>query len=198
MCLSIISTVIICWLTLLHVPLQRRRCPCRRVSLVRSLRLCSASATVTCCGWPLPYRHIQRGSLNSLLLLPLPALVSATAPSLSECGQIYEAGWAYCFQPQSTASLAHDQARSQPCTDKGSCYISCYITPYVTWYKHTWEDFVHWSNAHQDQKGSNRPLVCPCNHHSPIVELWTSSDAPNACWAPDCSGECCSVAGQYT
>ena len=80
MCLSIISTVIIGWLTLLPAPLQRRRCPGRRASLVRSLHLCSASATVTCCGWPLPYRHIQKLSLYSLLPLPLPALVWAIAP----------------------------------------------------------------------------------------------------------------------
>jgi hypothetical protein len=52
----------------------------RRASLVRSLRLFSASATVTWRGWPLPYRHIQRLSSYSLLPLPLPALVSATAP----------------------------------------------------------------------------------------------------------------------
>ena len=80
--ISIISTVIICWLTLLPAPLQRRRCPGRRVSLVRSLRLCSASATVTCRGWPLLYLHIQRLSSYSLIPLPLPALVLATAPSL--------------------------------------------------------------------------------------------------------------------
>jgi hypothetical protein len=54
----------------------------RQALLVCSLRLCSASATVTCCGWPLPYSHIQRLSSYSLLPLPLPTLVSATAPSL--------------------------------------------------------------------------------------------------------------------
>jgi hypothetical protein len=76
----------------------------RRASLVRSLRLCSASATVTCRGWPLPYRHIQRLS-SYILPLPLPALVSATAP-LRRCRQIDEAGMV-C-----------------------ACYISCNVTSY--------------------------------------------------------------------
>jgi hypothetical protein len=136
MCLSIISTVIICWLTLLLAPLQRRRCPGRQASLVRSLRLCSASAKVTCSGWPLPYSHIKRWACTAYFCCPSQRWYDLQ--QLHSGCQIDEAGWACCFQPQSTASLAHDQACSQPCTDEGSCYISCYITPYVTWYIHTW------------------------------------------------------------
>ena len=116
MCLSIISTVIIGWLMLLPTPLQRRCCPSSSIP-------CSFLAPL------LSFCH----SYMQWLAPPIPPhpevkLVQPTSVAPPSAGngnssiavaQIDEAGWACCFQPQSTASLAHDQARSQPCTDKG-------------------------------------------------------------------------------
>jgi hypothetical protein len=59
------------------------------------------------------------------------------------------------------------------------CDITCYITGvynivhnmlYSIVYNMLYHVIKHVCYAHPDQRGSNWPLVCPCNHLSPIVE----------------------------
>jgi hypothetical protein len=98
--------VIIYRYTLLPAPPQRllrQSSSISRVSLSfltpLRLRVCSASATVTFCGWPLPYRHIQRLSSYSLQDKP-EVLVQHTS--------LYYYRGVFLYESPSSHAINHD------------------------------------------------------------------------------------------
>ena len=103
-CPLLISTVIIRRHKLPPAPLQRLSCPLSSIL----------------CSFLTPLRRFFHSDMAWLApaIQPHPD-VELVQPTSVSSPQIDGAGWACCFHPQSTASVTHDPARSQPCTDIG-------------------------------------------------------------------------------